>query len=158
MGVMAVINPYWFCKSAVWADSEMKQLGLERSERMLPAKSFYDAGVKVAAASDYPVSNPNPLAGIEMAATRTLIAPWRGGRTAKECSLNPAEAIAAQQALDAFTLTAAYAYDLDTITGSIEVGKSADFVLLNKNIFQTTPSEGKVLETWFRGERVYRAE
>jgi len=54
-------------------------------------------------------------------------------------------------------LSAAYAYDLDAITGSLEVGKSADFVILDRNIFQTAPSEPKVLETWFRGERVYRA-
>lgn len=158
MGVMATINPYWFCKSMVWADSELKQLGHDRSERMLPAKSFYDAGVKVAAGSDYPVSNPIPLAGIEMAATRTLIEPWRGGRTAEECTLNPSEAISVEQALDAFTLTAAYAYDLESVTGSIEVGKSADFVILDKNIFETTPSEAKVLETWFQGKQVYGSE
>ena len=157
LGVMVAINPYWFCKSAAWADSELKQLGPIRSERMLPAKSFYDTGVKVAAASDYPVSHPNPLAGIEMAATRTLIAPWRGGRSAEECALNTAEAISVEQALDAFTLSAAYAYDLDAITGSIEAGKSADFVILDGSIFQAAPSEARVLETWFRGERVYRA-
>ena len=159
LGVLAVINPYWFCKSAVWADSELKQLGPARAGRLLPAQSFYEAGVIVAAASDYPVSSlPNPLAGIEMAATRTLIAPWRSGRSAEECRLNPMEAISVQQALDAFTLTAAYAYDLDKITGSIEVGKSADFVLLDKNIFQVPPSEAKVLETWFRGKLVYQAD
>lgn len=157
LGVMATINPYWFCKSVTWADTELKQLGPERAEHMLPARSFYDAGVRVAAASDYPVSNtPNPLAGIEMAATRTLIAPWRSGRSAEDCAENPAEAIPVAQALDAFTLSAAYAYDLEKVTGSIEVGKSADFVLLDKNIFKVLPSEAKVLETWFRGERVYQ--
>ena len=157
--VIATINPYWFCKSVMWADTELKQLGRERAERLLPAKSFYNAGVRVAAASDYPVSStPNPLIGIEMAATRTLIAPWRGGRTAEECTINPAEAISLEQALDAFTLSAAYAYDLETITGSIEVGKSADFVILDKNIFEATPSEARVLETWFRGKRVHLAQ
>ncbi len=159
LGVMAVINPYWFCKSIFWADSELKQLGPERAEHMLPAKSFYDAGVIVAAASDYPVSSlPSPLAGIEMAATRTLIAPWRSGRSAEDCMENPAEAISIKQALDAFTLKAAYAYDLEAVTGSIEVGKSADFIILDKNIFKTPPSEAKVLETWFRGKLVYRAK
>jgi len=158
MDVIATLNPYWFCKSSVWADSELKQLGTERSERMLPAKSFYDAGVRVAAASDYPVSFPNPLAGIEMAVTRTLIEPWRSGRTAEACSLNLAEAISLEQALDAFTLSAAYSYNLDAVTGSIETGKSADFVLLDRDILKTAPSEAKVLETWFRGEQVYCAE
>ncbi len=160
LGIVAVINPYWFCKSAVWEDSELKQLGRYRAEHMLPAKSFYDTGMKVAAASDYPVTGtPNPLIGIEMAATRTLIAPWRGGRTAEECTENPNEAISTEQAIDAFTLTAAYAYDLEKITGSIEAGKSADFILLDKNILQTkAPSEAKVLETWFRGSQVYKAK
>ena len=51
------------------------------------------------------------------------------------------------------------AHDLDAVTGSIEAGKSADFVLLDKNIFkEVAPSEAKVLETWFRGEKVYDAE
>lgn len=157
LGVIAVINPYWFCKSAAWPETELKQLGLVRSERMLPAKSFYDAGVTVAAASDYPVSSPNMLIGAEMAVTRTLIAPWRGGRTAEACALNPSEAISMEQALDAFTLSAAYAYDLDTITGSIEVGKSADFVLLDTSIWGKAPSQCQVLETWFQGKLVYRA-
>jgi len=155
MDVIATLNPYWFCKSAVFADSELKQLGPERAATMFPAKSFYDAGVKVTAASDYPVSVPNPLIGLEMAVTRTLIPPWRGGRTAEECILNHPEAISKKQALDAFTLSAAYAYGLDAITGSIEPGKSADFILLDKNILQTAPSEAKVLETWFRGKQVY---
>lgn len=158
MGIIATINPYWFCKSTVWEDAELMRLGLERSERMLPAKSFFDAGVAVAAGSDYPVSSPDPLAGIEMAVTRTLIEPWRGGRTAEACTLNLAEALTMQQALDAFTLNAAYAYGLNGITGSIEVGKSADFLLLDRNIFDTTPSGAKVLETWFCGELVYQAE
>ena len=156
MDIVATINPYWFCKSVMWADTELKQLGRERAERLLPAKSFYNAGVKVAAASDFPVSSPpNPLIGIEMAVTRTLIAPWRGGRTADECTINPTEAISVEQALDAFTLSAAYAYELEAITGSIDVGKSADFLILDKNIFETPPSEAKILETWFRGKRVY---
>ena len=159
MNIIAAINPYWFCKSTVWADSELKQLGYKRSESLYPVKSFYDTGVTVAAASDYPVTSiPNPLIGIEMAVTRTLIESWRNGRTAEECTLNPAEAISAEQALDAFTLTAAYAYGLEEITGSIETGKSADFVLLDRNIFRTAPSEAKVLETWFRGKLVYKAK
>lgn len=156
---IATINPYWFCKSMVFNDSELVQLGSERTERMFPAKSLYDSGVQVAAASDFPVTAvPNPLIGIEMATTRTLIEPWRGGRSAEACSLNPSEAIFTEQAVDAFTLGAAYANGLDGITGSIEPGKSADFVLLDRNIFEGAPSEAKVLETWFQGECVYQAQ
>ncbi len=158
MGILATINPYWFCKSTVWDHAELMRLGRARSERMLPAKSFYEAGVTVAAASDYPVSHPDPLAGIEMAVTRTLIEPWRGGRTAEACTLNPAEAISLDQAVDAFTLQAAYAYGLEAKTGSIEAGKSADFVLLDRSIISGAPSEARVLETWFQGKQVYRSE
>ena len=72
--------------------------------------------------------------------------------------MNLAEAISIEQALDAFTLSAAYAYGLDAITGSIEAGKSADFVLLDRDIFSTAPSEARTLETWFRGKQVSRFE
>jgi len=120
LGVIAVINPYWFCKSAVWEDSEQKSLGVARSDRMFPAKSFYDAGAQVTAASDYPVTGyPNPLGGIEMAVTRTLMASLRGDRTAEECTQNLTEAISVEQALDAFTFAAAWSYDLDAVTGSM---------------------------------------
>ena len=159
MEVIATINPYWFCKSVVWDEVELVQLGTERAEHMLPAKSFYDAGVRVAAASDYPVTAiPNPLIGIEMATTRTLIEPWRGNRSAEACMENANEAISLEQALDAFTLTAAYSYNLEQITGSIEVGKSADFIVLDRNIFEGPPSKANVLETWFRGNLVYQAK
>jgi hypothetical protein len=155
--VIAVLNPYWFCKSAVWENSELIQLGRERAERMFPARSFYDAGIKVAAASDYPVTIvPNPLIGIEMAVTRTLIAPWRGELTAEECILNYEQAISVEQAINAFTLTSAFACGLEHITGSIEIGKSADFLIVDKNIFVIHPSEARVLETWFKGELVYK--
>lgn len=158
MGLVAVINPYWFCKSAVWEESECKQLGRARAESMFPAKSFYDAGVAVASASDYPVSLPNPLIGMEMAVTRTLIEPWRGGRTAEDCTLNKSEGISIEQALDSFTLSAAYAYGLEAATGSIEAGKSADFIILDSNIFSNTPSQANVLETWFQGGQVFISE
>ena len=158
-GIIATINPYWFCKSTVWNEAELFHLGAERSESMLKAKSFYNSDVTVAAASDYPVTSiPNPLIGIEMAVTRTLIEPWRGGRSAQECMLNLGEAITVEQAMDAFTLTAAYSYSLEKITGSIEIGKSADFIILDRNIFNCPPSEAKVVETWFRGNQVYKAK
>ncbi|MCL2434433.1 MAG: amidohydrolase family protein, partial [Clostridia bacterium] len=157
LGVIAVINPYWFCKSAVWESAEQKSLGVDRSDRMFPAKSFYDAGARVTAASDYPVTGyPNPLGGIEMAVTRTLMASLRDRRTAEECTLNPAEALSMEQAIDTFTLTAAWSYDLDTVTGSIEAGKSADFVILDRDIFENAPFDAAILETWFQGKQVFR--
>ena len=157
-GLIATLNPYWFCKSLVWKDVELAHLGPERAERMLPARAFLDAGVPVAAASDYPVTAvPNPLIGMEMAVSRTLIAAWRDGRSAEACMLNPGQALAPEQALDAFTFTAAYAYGLEQLTGSIEQGKSADFVVLDRNILTGPSSEARVLETWFRGQLVYQA-
>ncbi len=155
---IATINPYWFCKGDSFGNVELVQLGQERTKHMYPAKTLYEAGVRVAAASDYPVSSiPDPLVGIEMAVTRTLPQAWRGGRSKEACTLNPDEAITLDQALDAFTLSAAYAYGLEGTTGSIEAGKSADFVVLDRNLFTGPPSEAKVLETWFRGELVYQA-
>ncbi len=157
LDIIATVNPYWFCKGPAFEDIELLHLGEDRCGHLYPTRSFYECGVTVAAASDYPVSNtPAPLAGIEMAVTRSLIKPWRGGKSIEECTLNPSEGISLNQALEAFTLSAAFAYGLEDTTGSIDAGKSADFVVLDRNIFVEPPSEACVLETWFKGELVYR--
>ena len=157
LDVVATVNPYWFCKGPAWDVTEPILLGVERSERMFPVKSFYEAGVTVNAASDYPVTEiPNPLIGMDMAVNRTLIESWRPGKTAEETTLNIAEAISVEQAFDAFTYSSAYAYGWETFTGSIEDNKSADFIILDKSFLDETPSEVTVLETRMAGKLLYR--
>ena len=157
--IIAMINPYWFGRGESFDEIEAIELGPERTERMYLAKSFYETGARVSAASDYPVCPvPDPIGGLYMAVNRTIPENWREGRSAEECTLNKSEAITIEQAFDAFTLSAAYSFELDDVTGSIEVGKTADFVIWNENLFEEITDNTKPLETWFMGELVYKAK
>ena len=85
-------------------------------------RSLFDSGVTVAAGSDAPVVEPSPMAGVGAAVTRRS----RGGRQVAQ-----GQAVTAMEALRAYTLDAARVSGLGDILGSIEVGKLADFALLD---------------------------
>jgi len=122
-----------------------------------PAASLKKAGATIIAGSDAPVDtiDPRPFVNIEGAVSR---------RIADQPPFNAAEAISIEDAIDAYTINAARALQQDDIAGSIEVGKRADFIILDQNIIDLANagaasqiSDTKVLETWFDGERVYAA-
>ncbi|WP_444909924.1 amidohydrolase [Microbulbifer sp. TRSA005] len=116
-------------------------------------QTLLNQGTPIAAGSDFPVEPANPLFGLHAAATRRDRRgyPSKGWRTE--------EAMTLEQALRAFTLDAAYAGHQEKMIGSLEAGKFADFILLDKNIFKIDPQEiwkVKVMETWVEGKRVYQ--
>ncbi|QAY58894.1 amidohydrolase [Microbacterium protaetiae] len=154
LGVVADISPFiWFPGVITTALGEV--LGTERVEHLQPNRSLLEAGALVAGGSDWPVSeSPNPLEGIQGLITRADPLHRAPG------VLAPEQALTAEEALQVFTLNAARAMGLDAETGSLEPGKSADFVVLDHD-FVTGPAEEiintVVRETWFAGRRVYRA-
>jgi hypothetical protein len=87
-----------------------------------------DAGARLAAGSDWPVTTPNPLLEMEVALTRTDVE-QRGGE-----ALFPEERLRLDEALAAFTIGSAYVNHVEGETGSIEVGKQADLVILDRDI------------------------
>ncbi len=120
-----------------------------------PAASLLEAGATIIAGSDAPVDtkDPRPFVNIEGAVSRSIF---------DLPPLNQAEAISIFDAVDAYTINAAKALKQDRIAGSLEPGKKADFILLDRDIFDLAEtgnaseiSETKVLETWFAGEKVY---
>ncbi|MGK8464991.1 amidohydrolase [Nocardia cyriacigeorgica] len=118
-----------------------------------PLKDLLEAGAMVAAGSDWPCVMPFPhtWTGIETLITRE--AP--GGSEEK---LNPSQALTLEEALVAFTRSSAEAMGLGDQVGSIEVGKSADFLLLSQNLFDIDPlkiHETEVETTYLRGVPVY---
>ena len=122
-----------------------------------PVKTAKEAGAILVAGSDAPVltNDPQPFVNMQMAVTRA-----RHGLP----PITPLQRINIRDVLDAYTINGARALDRASEIGSLEVGKSADFVLVNQDILSLGDEsrlekigDTKVLETWFRGTKVYSA-
>jgi predicted amidohydrolase YtcJ len=166
LGIIGIPNPYWFMKDLYFYNLQIPYLGRERAEKEYPFASFVKAGVIVASASDFPVTiPPNPLMGIEFGMMRAasdevmeVENPSPKDPKYKE-PLWPEERATLEEMIKSFTYNGAYANFMDNVTGSIEVGKSADFIVLDQNIFDIPTSEialSKVVLTLFRGRLVYQ--
>ena len=152
LGVVAVTDPHWFGMDKGYLDMMAAILGKERAEAQLPMKSFFDAGVVVTSASDYPVENPAyPLLGIQKGVTRTVIGQ-------PDTLHAPAERVTVEQMIEAATLNEAFQLKCEDKLGSITVGKEADMVVLGEDITTCDPqhiAESPVLRTMVGGEWVY---
>ncbi|QWD90387.1 amidohydrolase [Polynucleobacter sp. MWH-Braz-FAM2G] len=125
-------------------------LGAERAKRIDPAGDFKRLGGKFTLHSDTPVSNVGPLNYISEEVTRLWQLP-------PQKVLGPDQAVTVDDAIRAVTIDAAYQVFADNIVGSLEVGKQADLVVLEKNPRKTPPSEIrniKVNGTWIDGKPV----
>jgi len=157
LNVTAVPQPYWFVKDDYYYGLQLPYLGKWRADHEYPMKSFFDNGVLVASGSDYPVTYPpDPLDAIQTGVMRwfNVWPEW-----AKEGDvLWPAERVTVQQMIDSFTINGAIQNGVQAETGSLEVGKSADLIVLSRNIL-TCPvkkiGDAKVLQTIFRGVTIY---
>jgi len=127
-------------------------------ENTYPFRSTKEAGAILVAGSDAPVNSRDPRPFVNMSAAITRHIPGQP-------ALNPKQAITIRDVLEAYTINGAKFLGRDTETGSIEVGKSADFVILDRDILSLADTGHpddivgtRVLETWFRGKRVFRAK
>ncbi len=156
MGVVAVVAPFWAFSGEESEESVNRFLGPDRADEIYPIKSFIDNQVVTASHSDYPASPLCfPLLGIEIATTRIRPEAFKAYVSTDFPPLNLKEAITPEQAIALCTYTGAYANFMEDITGSIEVGKSADFAVIDQNILETPASLATVMETYFAGERVF---
>lgn len=155
--VVAVPQPYWFVKDDYYFNLQVPYLGQKRADEEYPMRSFFEAGVVVASASDFPVTAVcNPLIAIQMGITRE-----EPGKTDPGLVLWPEERVTLEQMVRSFTINGAFANFLEDATGSIEVGKWADLIVLDKNLFEipaTEISTAKVRLTLFEGKTVFSAE
>lgn len=161
LGVVAVPQPYWHVVDTYYYQA-VEYVGQERADRQYPMKAFFDAGVVVASASDYPVTwPPNPMLAIEIGVARTVPLGASGYvEPDYNTPLNPAERVSVEQMIASFTINGAYAIFLEDQIGSLEVGKKADFVVLSQNILTIDPRQihkTQVLRTYFEGKEVYRS-
>jgi predicted amidohydrolase YtcJ len=154
LGVVADISPaLWF--PGVIIDAICTCLPRDRAERIQPNRSLLDLGVLLAAGSDWPVMpSPNPWPGIQGLVTRADPSGHAPG------TLWPEQALSVPEALLAYSLGAAQAMGADDVAGSLEAGKSADFVVLDRNPLAVPVTEiaaTTVQQTWFAGRRVHPA-
>ncbi|UOE24879.1 amidohydrolase [Agromyces soli] len=152
LGVSADMSPFiWF--PGVIPEAIATVLPAERAGRMQPNRALLDAGALIAGGSDWPVSeSPNAWEGIHGLVTRADPAGVFPGTLWAE------QAITLDEAMAAFTINAAEAMGLGGETGSLVAGKSADFVVLDRDPFARPAEElvrTTVAETWFAGRRVY---
>jgi predicted amidohydrolase YtcJ len=110
--------------------------------------------------SDFPVEPPNPFHGMYAAVTR--LNPATGTSPSGEGGWYPEESLTVKQALLGFTRNGAYGWFQEDKTGAIEVGKWADWIVVDRNIWADETGRSlrdvKVLETWMGGRRVYPLE
>ena len=127
----------------------------ETWERMYANRERWDAGIRLVNHSDAPAATLWPWWGMEASITRGFPGKPEKGK------MGPQHALKLQEVIEAYTINAAWSLLLDDIAGSIEVGKSADLIVLNHNLFEipvTDIHNTKVLATIFKGEKVYWAK
>jgi predicted amidohydrolase YtcJ len=153
LGVAANFQPLWAYADSYITDLTEPQLGPERSRWLYPIKSLADSGAIVAAGSDWSVSSMDPLDAIQTAITRRDVnAPEGPAWIPEECS-------DLDTMLAAYTRGGAYLQHQEALVGSLEVGKRADLVVLEKNLFEIPPVEihrVQVLLTLLDGKEVFR--
>ena len=123
----------------------------ERSDELYAFASWRQAGVRVAGSSDAPVITADPLVGIRDAVLR---------RTGSGRVLGPGEELAVRDALALYTTEAAFAMRRERDIGSLEPGKLADFVLLDRSPLDTEPeriADIRVLATVVGGQPAFQA-
>jgi predicted amidohydrolase YtcJ len=152
LDVIANFQPLWANADEYITELTIPFIGEERARWLYPISSVLENGGMIAFGSDWSVSTANPFHQIEVAVTRKD--PEMGNAEV----LIPEERILLEDAIAAFTINAAYTNHLDDQTGSIEAGKLADLIVLDRNLFEIAPeaiSTTKVLVTLFEGRQVH---
>lgn len=156
LNVMAdICPPLWFPNPVLLGN--MKLLGEARGDRCWPVKDLVNSGADVAIGTDWPAIalSPNPWPGLSALITRQDPSRITPG------VFRPDQALTLEETLPLYTLNPARTMGFGDVTGSIEPGKSADFSVLDRDIFTIDAvdiAETKITETFFAGQSVYRRD
>ncbi|MGW1892737.1 amidohydrolase [Streptomyces sp. NPDC002004] len=153
LGAAANIQALWAAHEPQMDELTIPFLGPERAARQYPFADLLRTGATLAAGSDWPVSSPDPIAALHVAVNRRLPA-------ADDPAFLPEQRIGLGAALAAYTAGSAHVNHLDD-TGVIRPGNLADLAVLDRDLFAVPAEEigqGRVLQTYVGGERVYAAQ
>ncbi|MFJ9516696.1 amidohydrolase [Kitasatospora sp. NPDC101801] len=162
LGAGANIQALWAAHEPQMDELTIPFLGPERAAWQYPFGDLQRAGARLVAGSDWSVSSPNPLWGIHVAVNRAvpLDAPNASDDRKPREPFYPEQALTLAQALTAYTAGSAWANHLDDVTGTVEVGKYADLVVLDRDPFEHPAEEiglTRVLRTYLDGRAVFTA-
>jgi len=155
LNIAATFQATWAMPDEYIMGINIPEIGIERVNRMYPIQSVFEAGGLIVGGSDWAVTTMNPLVAIETAIRREDPDDRLKG------TLNEDERMGLTEMLKAYTINAAYIMHQDNITGSIEAGKFADLIILDKNLYDIPTneiSEVRVMETIIEGKTVFRIE
>ncbi|MBS0421747.1 MAG: amidohydrolase [Proteobacteria bacterium] len=151
LGAIPIFQPLWASM-----DDYMRlvavRVGEKRMTHMYPVATLMHAGAKVAYGSDWPVASANPLEGLEVAIAR------RAPGAKDGVQLAPTEIVSLEDAVRNYTLHAAFALHVEDESGSLTVGKNADLVAIDQDIFHvpaTRIAASHVLVTMYKGGVVF---
>lgn len=149
LGVIVSVQPYHAIDDGRWAE---ELIGPERIKTTYPFNSLFKSNARVVFGSDWPVAPATPLDGIYAAVTRRTL------DGANPDGWVPEEKISVEEALLAYTKNAAFASFEENRKGTLEPGKLADFVVINKNILKVKLEEIKdlkILKTFVGGKKMF---
>ena len=141
LSVMANCQPLWACNEPQMTELTLPFLGPQRADWQYPFGSLSRSGAQLCFGSDWPVSSPNPLWEIHTAVNRTVPPGYPYGGAGSDDPFLPSERVDLATALAAFTIGSAYVNHRERETGSIEAGKLADLVVLDRNLFRQPADE-----------------
>jgi predicted amidohydrolase YtcJ len=152
LGVIPSMQPYHAIDDGRWATAV---IGPERSRGTYAFRALLDAGARLAFGSDWFVAPPTPLEGIYAAVTRRTLDDRNPGGWV------PEQKITVEEALRAYTSTAAFASFEEGVKGTLQPGKLADIVILDRDIRRVAPEairDARVAATIVGGEIVFQAD
>ena len=154
LGVVASVQPLHLYPDEDTLDIWARNAGPERAQRAWSFHSIAADGGRLAFGSDWPVVTMNPWQGLQTGITR------KTSEGKPEGGFVPNEAVSLEDGIKAYTLGAAFAGRQDQQEGSLEVGKLADLIMVDQDLFKISPSkidQTRVLLTMVGGKIVYQS-
>lgn len=134
------LSPNWWVNFETFSHDRLGPEGSERHNRLFPIRDLLDHGVVVQCGSDAPVATVNPWVGIQGAVTRRAVG--------SDIPQAACQAVSVYEALLTYTRNAAYYNHEENEKGTLEVGKWADFAVLDHDPFQVDPEELHTIRSW----------